>query len=78
MGLAIAPNSLQMHGILHLAGLVLVDGVAGLMGSFVDPESPATKREHLRHERQSLKLSVSVERLQNLVLAANFNPVARP
>jgi hypothetical protein len=50
--------------------------VTSLVRDFVNLKTPATKLEHLRHERHSVKLSVLIESPQNLFSAADFYPLA--
>jgi hypothetical protein len=50
--------------------------VASLVRDFVNLKTPATKLEHLRHERHSVKLTVLIESPQNLFFATDFYPLA--
>ena len=65
-----------MNGIAHSPSGGLVDRVAGLVRTLVNPKRLSAILKHLRHERQVLELSVFVQRAQNFFLASYFYEIA--
>jgi len=53
------------------------DRIAGLVRGLVNAKTLTAIFEHLRHERQTLQLSIFVERSQDLFLGSDFDPFAR-
>jgi hypothetical protein len=49
---AIATQSLQVHRVRYAPDFVILDGVAGLVGRFVDPKSLAAVLKNFGHERE--------------------------
>jgi hypothetical protein len=64
-----------MHGMLHPSP-IQIRRIAGLVGTFRDPESLPTECEHFRHERKVLQLPSLVERCKNLLFTSNLDPVS--
>ena len=52
------------------------DGVASFVRALENLEALPAILEHLRHKRQSVQLGILVERSQDLLLAADFDPIA--
>ena len=68
---------LEMDRVLEATAASPIDGVACLVGALEYLEALAAIGEHLRHEGQLVQPAVAVERRQNFLFAANFDPVAR-
>jgi hypothetical protein len=65
-----------MNRVLHLSAVGMVNGVTGFVGASVHGEALPTILEHLRHERQVIKLASLIKSTQNFLFTANLNEFA--
>jgi hypothetical protein len=65
-----------MHGIGYSSTPHGENGVTRLVRPLENLEALPTKGEHLGHKGHTLKLPILVERLEDFVLAADFDPLA--
>src|SRR6185503_12616104 len=75
VGLAVTP-SVQMNGICHAAAADGKYRVACLVRPLVHLEPLSAILQHLRHEREPVKLGVRVKRSEDFLFASDFNPLA--
>jgi hypothetical protein len=73
---AMAMSTFEVDGIRNSAAPRFVDGVAGLVSHFCDPQPAATECEHFGLKRQVLQASVRVECRQDLLLTLYNDPLA--
>jgi hypothetical protein len=73
MRLTVAANAFQVHGVRDSLTAGVLDGIAGLVGTFVNTQLLAAKGEHLGHERQIVEAAVLVKRGKNLFPASDLN-----
>ena len=66
----------KMDRTVNLTSAHREDCVARLVSPLVNLKAHPAKREHLRHEGHAVKLSVSVERRENFLLASYLYPIA--
>jgi hypothetical protein len=73
---AVAASVLKMNAIAQAARRYRINCIARLMRTAKYAHAFAAKLEHFRHEGHAFEAALLVKRAQNLVLAANQNPVA--
>jgi hypothetical protein len=73
MPLTVTTNVFQVHGVRNSLTAGVLDGIAGLVGTFVNTQLLAAKGEHLGHERQVVEAAVLVKRGKNLFPASDLN-----
>ena len=72
----VAPDILQMYPMWKRSSAGTIHRVTGLVSTLLDTKPAATIFEHLRHKRQIFEFAVTIERLEDLLLAANLYPVS--
>ena len=76
MGVAIATNAVEVHGVGHPTPAEPARRIAGLVGPFEHLEALAAQLEHFGHERQALQLPSVIQRRQNFFFAEDLDPIA--
>ena len=65
-----------MHGAFHLPEPGREDRVAGLVGSALDANAPATELQHLGHEREPVEPPLLIECAEDLGCGPNLHQIS--
>jgi hypothetical protein len=72
--LTIAAEPLEVNRVCHAPALIVLDGIASLMGGPENAESSSTILEHLRHEGERVEVTAIVQCGEDLINTPHLHP----